>query len=71
MNSQIQELKDKYPEELPTMVGVDGNAWALMGHFQKFARKAGWERQDIDTVLNEAQSDDYNHLLRTLITFTE
>jgi len=67
----IQTLKEKYPDSLPTMVGVNGNAFALMGHFQKHARRAGWEKEDIDFVLDEARSGDYYNLVGTLATFTD
>ncbi len=49
-----------------TLVGIDGNAFALMGAFQRQAEKEGWTKSEIDQVLDEAMSGDYNHLLRTL-----
>jgi hypothetical protein len=48
------------------LVGLDGNAFSLMGAFQKQARKENWSAAEIDTVLKEAQSSDYSHLLSTL-----
>ena len=54
-----------------TLDGVNGNAFALMGHFQKEARRAGWSKEEIDLVLNEARSSDYDHLVQTLITYCE
>ena len=53
------------------LVGLDGNAFALMGEFQKNARRQGWEREEIEKVLDECTSGDYNHLLRVLIAHTE
>ena len=53
------------------LVGLDGNAFALMGEFQKNARRQGWEREEIDKVLDECISGDYNHLLRVLMAHTE
>ena len=53
------------------LVGLDGNAFALMGEFQKNARRQGWEREEIDKVLDECTSGDYNHLLRVLMAHTE
>ena len=46
-----------------TLVGVNGNAFAIMGHFRYHARKAGWSEQEIETVLEEAKSSDYNYLV--------
>ena len=48
------------------LVGLDGNAFALMGAFSRQARREGWTNAEIDTVLSEAMSDDYNHLLGVL-----
>lgn len=45
----------------------DGNAFALLGYFQKEARKAEWSAEEIKEVMEEAQSGDYDHLLRTLM----
>jgi hypothetical protein len=49
------------------LVGMDGNAFAIMGNFQRAARRAGWNKDEIDAVLKEAQSGDYNHLLATIM----
>lgn len=48
------------------LVGVDGNAFAIMGAFQRQARQEGWTQKDISEVLNEAKSSDYSHLLSTI-----
>lgn len=48
------------------LVGLDGNAYVLMGHWAHAARKAKWPKAEIDRVLDDARSGDYNHLLATL-----
>lgn len=48
------------------LLRCDGNAFALMGAFQRQALKEGWNRQDIQKVLNECISGDYDHLVATL-----
>lgn len=48
------------------MLGEDGNAFAIMGQFQREAKRQGWSQQEIDAVLEEAKSGDYNHLLYTI-----
>ena len=53
------------------LVGVDGNAYAIMGVFSRQARREGWTQEEIDQVLEEAQSGDYNHLLATIMTYCE
>jgi len=54
-----------------TLVGLDGNAFNLMGQFSKNARRQGWTAEEIKQVLDECQSDDYNHLIVTLMENTE
>ena len=46
---------------------LDGNAFALMGAFRKQARREGWDAKEIEAVMTECQSSDYNHLLQTLM----
>jgi hypothetical protein len=53
------------------LVGEDGNAFAIMGRFIKAARRADWSQEEIDAVLNEAKSSDYNHLLATIAEHVE
>ncbi|MDC9721921.1 MAG: hypothetical protein PSN34_04005 [Urechidicola sp.] len=59
-------MRDDNKKVIGDLVGVDGNAFALMGHFQKLARKQGFENKWINSVLDEAMSGDYDHLLQTL-----
>lgn len=48
------------------LVGVNGNAFMIMGVFRKQAKRDGWKQEEIDLVLTEAKSGDYNHLLATI-----
>ena len=49
------------------LVGLDGNAFAFMGAFSQAAKRQGWTKEEIDKVLTECKSSDYNHLLHTLV----
>ncbi len=51
------------------LVGTDGNAFAIMGAFKRQAKKEGWSEDEINAVLDEAKSGDYNHLLATIINY--
>ena len=48
------------------LVGLDGNAFNLLGAFRSKARREGWSEEEIATVTSEATKGDYYHLLRTL-----
>lgn len=46
---------------------VDGNAFSLMGHWQKAARKAGWSQEDIDVALEQFRSGNYDDLVSSMM----
>lgn len=52
------------------LVGLNSNAFFLMGAFSKAARRQGWSSEEINLVLDECRSSDYDHLLQTLICHT-
>lgn len=49
------------------LVGIDGNAFAVLGAFKNQAKKEAWTKEEIDVVIKEAMSGDYNHLLATIM----
>ena len=53
------------------LVGLDGNAFSLMGAFQQNARRQGWKKEEIDVVIKKCMSGDYNNLLCVLMEHTE
>lgn len=53
------------------LVGLDGNAFALMGAFSREAKRQGWKPEEIKNVIDQCKSGDYDHLLFTLMQFTE
>ena len=48
------------------LVGLDGNAFALMGAFQKQAQREKWTKDEIKAVLDKCTSGDYDNLIVTL-----
>jgi len=53
------------------LVGLDGNAFFLMGAFSQAAQRQGWTKEEIDKVCDECMSGDYNNLLVTLMAHCE
>ena len=53
------------------LVGLDGNAFSVMSAWSRAARKQGWTKEEIDTVLGEAKSGDYDNLLSVIIEHSE
>jgi hypothetical protein len=52
------------------LVGINGNAFYLLGVFNKAALRQGFDQEFIDMVVNEATDGDYDHLLQTLLKYT-
>lgn len=46
-----------------SLVGVDGNAYSVMGYTARAMRRAGFTKDDIDQMHEDAMSGDYNNLI--------
>lgn len=60
----MKKLNEGYmPEEPYTLVGIDGNAFSIMGFVARIMRQHGHSRDEIEQYRKEAMSSDYNNLL--------
>jgi len=53
------------------LVGVDGNAFSVMGYVSKAMLRSGFSTKERDEYLADAQSSDYNHLLSVSVQMVE
>lgn len=53
------------------LFGRDGNAFAILGACSKAMKRAGWEQEKQDQVMEEMQSGDYDNLLQVAMTHFE
>jgi hypothetical protein len=53
------------------LVGLDGNAFSLLGTFRRAARQQGWSEEKVQAVCDEATAGNYDHLLATLMRHVE
>jgi len=53
------------------LVGLDGNAFSLMGAFSKQARLEGWTKEEIKLITDACMAGDYDNLLCVLMTHCE
>ncbi len=60
---KFNEIKKKVSLKL---VGLDGNAFSLMGAFSRQAKREDWSKEEIDCVIAECTSGDYSNLLNAL-----
>lgn len=66
-----QTNSDQPPKFKFKMSGMDGNSFYLMGRFQKAARIAGWTQEQLDKAFTEMKSGNYDHLLQTIMKYTD
>ena len=45
--------------------GPEGNAFVLLGFARKYGEQLGWTDVQIDSIINDMQSSDYEHLIQT------
>ena len=67
----VTEIKTILIMKAFTLVGVDGNAYSVMGYVQRAMRTANMSKEDQDAYLEDAMSSDYNHLLCVSIDMIE
>ena len=59
--------KPKYPEIEVRLIGLDGNAFALMGAVVKALKAAKITKEERDTFMQEATRGNYDDLLLTCL----
>ena len=55
----------KYPNVKVKLTGEDGNAFFIIGRVSQALRRANVGNDEIEAFQKEANSGDYDHLLRT------
>jgi hypothetical protein len=53
------------------LVGVDGNAYAVMGYVRKAMKESGFNEKEIKAYLDDAMSGDYDHLLAVSVEMVD
>lgn len=54
-----------------SLVGVDGNAFSVMGYVSRAMKQAGYTEEEIKQYTKQAMSSDYNHLLAVSVEFID
>jgi hypothetical protein len=65
---QMQELKNLIEKNglgNGCLVGLDGNAFSLIGYTSQCLRRKGWSRKDIQTFQQICMSSDYQNVINT------
>ena len=64
-------MTPKYPDIIVTLIGQDGNAFAILGRCRAAARDAGLSDEEIAAFMDEAMAGDYDQLLQTAMRWFE
>ena len=54
-----------------SLVGVDGNAYCVMGYTARAMKREGFSKEEVDEMYNKAESSDYNNLLRVCMDYID
>jgi hypothetical protein len=57
-------MRPKCNDVTVSLIGMDGNCFAVLGAVVKALKKAGCTKTDIDAYQKEAMAGDYDNLLR-------
>lgn len=59
----------RYPDIRVKLIGEDGNAFTILGKVTRALREAGVSAEERQRFMFEAQSGDYDNLLRTVMNW--
>ena len=65
-----REMAPEY-QSAKTLVGVDGNAYAIMAVVDRGLREDGAPKEYRDAVQTDMMSGDYDHLLQVAVRYTK
>lgn len=54
-----------------TLIGVDGNAFAIMGYVVRAMKLEHKSKDEIDAYIRNAKSSDYTHLIAVSVDMCE
>lgn len=69
--TNLMDKEEKDMDEKYSLVGVDGNAYAVMGYTAKAMRREGFSQEEIKEMQDKAMSDDYDNLLMVCMEYVD
>lgn len=65
------ETETRFPHITVQLSGSDGNAFSIIGKVRGALKRYGVDQNEIDEFTREAQSGDYDHMLRTAMRWVD
>ena len=53
------------------LLGIDGNAFSILGEFVECARREGWTKEEIAAVCEKATAGDYVYFVTIIAEYCE
>ena len=66
-----EEWDDESESPKYSLIGIDGNAFSVMGYVAKCMKQEHMSYEEIDNYRKDAMSGDYNHLLMVSVEMIE
>lgn len=70
-SAEVMEEYDELGKAELQLVGIDGNAWSIMGAVGQAMRKHGYSNQAKGEMVEDSMSGDYNHVIQTAMFWTD
>lgn len=64
-------MEPKYPDIVVPLSKADGDAYSILSLCHRATKAAGLSKQEFVAFKTEATSDDYDHLLQTVMRWFE
>ena len=58
-----------FPKPKLQLSGEDGNAFSIMGRARRVLQREHYSQEDIDAIMDEAMSGDYDNPLATMMKY--
>ena len=65
------EMKVRPVKPRVQLIGMNGNAFAILGRVERALRDAGRSREEVERFHKEATAGDYDNLLRVVSEYVE
>jgi hypothetical protein len=67
----VSSRNPNYPDVTVSLVGEDGNAFAILGRVVQALHDPGVPQEERKQFIAEATDGDYDHLLQTVMAWVE
>lgn len=71
LTDEVKAERDKLGKPRCQLLGIDGNAFSIMGAVNRVLRNAGYSGTARDAFREEAMSGNYDHVIQTALDWID